>query len=227
MTLSGEIFHASLRGRKTLRQCLRMDALHARIRCSTFPMDPANSRRVRLISTARVLLASVLLTAFLSGIVPIASVSAGSMCQLECCAGRAPHASGSCMNGSCHATLLTAHAAGKSHHAKPDQSEKLCGLARKIEAKSFARLRVAPSPHTAPTQLLSAAFENPCQPDCSGCASGFTNSKRQRNSAALADANRPRPPTHTRLSDFRHRRIHLLKTQCRQGAPRGPPLSFS
>jgi hypothetical protein len=92
--------------------------------------------------------------------------------------------------------------------------------------KSFARLRVAASPHTSPIQL-AAAFENPCQPDCGGCACGFTNSKRQRNTAALASANRLRPPTDNHLSDFRHRRTHLFKTQGRQGAPRGPPLSFS
>jgi len=227
MTSSGEIFHTSLRGRKTLRQCLRKDARHARIRSSTFPMDRTQSKRSGIISMARVVLASVLLTAFFSGIVPIASVSAGSMCHLECCAGRAPHASGSCMNGSCQATLIRSQAVAKSHHARADQSEKLCGLARKIEAKSFARLRVAASPHTSPTESLAAAFENPCQPDCGGFTSAFTNSKRPRNAAALAGANRPRPPTDTHLADFRHRRIHLLKTQCRPGAPRGPPLSFS
>jgi hypothetical protein len=157
----------------------------------------------------------------------MASVSAGSMCHLECCAGRAPHASGSCMNGSCHAALLTPKTAAQSPQAKPDQSEKLCGLARKIEAKSFARMRVHASRHTSSTQLLAAAFENPCQPDCNGCASGFTNSKRQRNSATIAGANRPRPPTDTRPSDFRYHCTRILKTQCRQGAPRGPPLSFS
>ena len=189
-------------------------------------MDRTQSKRSGTISMARVVLASVLLTAFFSGIVPIASVSAGSMCHLECCAGRAPHASGSCMNGSCQATLIRSQAVAKSRHARADQSEKLCGLARKIEAKSFARLRVAASPQTSPTQL-AVAFKNPCQPDCGGCTSAFTNSKRQRNSAALAGANRPRPPTDTHLSDFRHRRIHLLKTKCRQSAPRGPPLSCS
>jgi hypothetical protein len=190
-------------------------------------MDRSNARRIKLVSTARVLLAFVLLTAFLSAILPLASVSAGSMCHLECCAGRAPHASGSCMNGSCQATLLTAHAVAKSHQAKLDQSEKLCGLARKIEAKTFARMRVAKSSHSSPNQLLAAAFDPPCQPDCGGCTSGFTNSKRQRNSATIAGANRPRPPTDTHLSDFRYRRTSILKTQCRQGAPRGPPLLVS
>jgi hypothetical protein len=205
---------------------LRVDALHARIRYSTFPMDRVNSRRVRLMSMARVLLASVLLTAFLSGMVPLASVSAGSMCNLECCAGRAPHASGSCMNGSCQATL-TAHPAAKIHQAKPDQTEKFCGLARKIKAKNLARTRVKASRQTSPNQLLAAAFENPCQPDCGGCAAGFTNSKRQRNSAAIAGANRPRPPTDIHSSDFSSHRTRILKAQCRQGAPRGPPLSVS
>ena len=225
MTLSGGIFQPGWRRCKTLRQYLHLDALHARIRSSTFPMDRANSRRVRLVSMARILLASALLAAFLSGIVPIASVSAGTVCTLECCVGRAPRASGSCMDGSCHATLLTAHAAAKRLQSKLDQSDMFCGLARNFETKRFARMRVDASSHRSPNQLLGAAFERPCQPECGGCISGFTN--RQRNSAAIASANRPRPPTDAYLSGFRHRRTRILKTQCRQGAPRGPPVSFS
>jgi hypothetical protein len=225
MTLSRGIFHPGLRRRKTSRQYLRTNAPHARIRSPTFPMDRSKLRQLGIISTARVLLASVLLTAFLSAIVPWGSVSAGSMCTLECCAGRAPHASGSCMDGSCHATLLTAQAAAKNH--QPDQIESFCGLTRKIETKSFVRMRVDVGAHSSPNQFLAAAFKPPCQADCGGCTSGFTNSNRQRNSGAFAGANRPRPPTDAHLFDFRYQRTRILTTNCRPGAPRGPPVSFS
>lgn len=186
-------------------------------------MDRSHSKRLRIISTARVLLASVLLAVFVAGIVPLASVAAGSACQLECCAGRAPHPSGSCMNGSCQAVLSTPGA--HNHHAKPDQAEKLCG--RPKTSTSFTPRRIDPSPHHSPDQVATAAFEKPCQPDCGGCATGFANSNRQRNSAAIADANRPRPPTAIRLSLFSHHGAQILAAQSRQGAPRGPPSSFS
>jgi hypothetical protein len=172
---------------------------------------------------ARVLLASVLLAAFVAGIVPPASVAAGSACQLECCAGRAPHPSGSCMNGSCQAVLSTAGA--HNHHARPDQAEKLCSWPK--TSKSFTPRRIDASPHHSPNQVATAAFEKPCQPDCGGCASGFTNSNRQRNSAAIADANRPRPPANMRLAGSGFRSTRILPARSRQGAPRGPPFSLS
>ena len=169
-------------------------------------------------------MAFVLLTAFLSGIVPIAVVSAGSLCALECCAGKAPHASGSCMKGACQVTLPTSRA--RRHHAATDQSEKFCGLPRESRLTSFALRRAETGLSSSSDHLSSSALESPCQPDCGGCASGFANSNRSRNSAAVAGDSRPRPPTNNYLSDFRNLRIQILEMQCRQGAPRGPPISF-
>jgi hypothetical protein len=166
----------------------------------------------------------VLLGAFLSGIVPLAAVTAGSLCTLECCAGRAPHASGSCMNGSCQVTLPTARK--HSHHAAPDRAEKFCGLPRKILLTSVLS-RVKSRVPISSDHLSSLALENPCQPDCGGCASGFANSNRSRNSAAVAADNRPRPPTNSRLFDFRYHRTRVFNAQCRQGSPRGPPSAGS
>jgi hypothetical protein len=204
---------------------LRADTRHARIRAPTFPMVRFHSRRLTITSTARILLASVLLAAFVAGIVPLASVSAGSTCQLECCAGRAPHRSGSCMDGSCQAVLSTARA--HNRHATLDQAEKFCGFPKTFKTTSVARTRVKPSSPKSPIQIAAAAFEKPCQPDCGGCASGSTNSNRQRNSVAIADADRPRPPTDIRLSLFGYHGAQMLTAQSRQGAPRGPPSSVS
>ncbi|PYS23280.1 MAG: hypothetical protein DMF72_09985 [Acidobacteria bacterium] len=58
-----------------------------------------------------------------------ASVSAGNICTLACCAGRATHAAGSCMNGTCH-TFLTGRSKTPTIHVPlpVHESEKLCGL---------------------------------------------------------------------------------------------------
>ncbi len=169
-------------------------------------------------------MAFVLLSAFLSGIIPLAAVTAGSLCTLECCVGRAPHASGSCMNGSCQVTLPGARK--HSHHAAPDRAEKLCGLPRAIHLTSFLSGAESRLPGSS-DHLSSLALAKPCQPDCGGCASGFANSNRTRNSASGAAENRPRPPTNSRLSDFRYHWTRVLNAQCRQGSPRGPPSADS
>ena len=187
-------------------------------------MDRSQSSRFRINSAARALMAVVLLSAFLSGIVPLAAVTAGSLCALECCVGRAPHASGSCMNGSCQVTLPSARK--HSHHTAPDRAEKLCGLPRAIHLTSVPSRAKSRLPNSS-NHLSSLALENPCQPDCGGCASGFANSNRTRNSASGAAENRPRPPTNSRLSDFRYHWTRVLNAQCRQGSPRGPPSADS
>jgi hypothetical protein len=194
-------------------------------------MVRSHSKRFTIISTARVVLAAVLLAAFVGGIVPLASVTAGSACQLKCCAGRAPHRSGSCMEGSCQAVLSTARAL--NHHPKLDRAEKFCGLAktfqptRTFKSTSLARMRVKTSSDKSPDQIAANAFEKQCQSDCGGCVSGSTNSNRQRNSAAIADANRPRAPAAIRLSPFDSQGAQVLAARSRQGAPRGPPSSVS
>jgi hypothetical protein len=193
-------------------------------------MDRRPSKRFKPVNTAKVALAVALLFAFLSSIAPLASVSAGSACQLECCAGRAPHAAGSCMEGLCQAAIPRHGKAAKTRPAKRVQTEPLCGLAHKVVLKRFAQMRSgsAQSPiRSGQTNASAAAFVKPCQPDCGGGAAGFRNSNRQRHSAVIADAERPRGPTALHLSDFARHRIQILEALCRQSSPRGPPLSFS
>ena len=169
-------------------------------------------------------MAFVLLAAFLSGIVPLSAATSGSLCNLECCAGKVPHASGSCMKGACQVTLPTSRV--RRHHAHQDQVDKFCGLPRKIHLSSFTTGPATARPSGSSDHLSSMALESPCQLGCGGCTSGFANSNRSRNSASVVGDSRPRPPTHNRLSDFRYHRIRILETQCRQGVPRGPPTSF-
>jgi hypothetical protein len=185
-------------------------------------MERSQSSRFKRNYAAKALMAFVLLAAFLSGVVPLAAVTAGSLCALECCAGKAPHASGSCMKGACQVTLPTSRARG--HHAAPDKTEKFCGLSRKIRLTNFALRRAEARLSSSSDHVSPSALEAPCHADC-GC-SGFANSNRSRNSAADASDSRPRLATNNYLGNFRNRRIRILQTQCRQGAPRGPPISF-
>lgn len=193
-------------------------------------MNRRPSRRFKIISTAKLMLVVMLLVGFLSSIVPLASVSAGSMCRLECCAGRAPHAAGSCMDGACEAHFLTHSKAAKNHQAKRDQGDRLCGPVHAVVAKNLARMRTNRAPRafgSNQTRASAAAFVKPCQPDCGPCASGFTNSNRQKNSAAIAEAVRPQRPTGIHFSNPRYHHSDNLDVLCRQCAPRGPPLSLS
>ena len=193
-------------------------------------MDRRPSRRFKTVNTAKLALAVTLLIAFLSSIVPLASVSAGSMCVLKCCTGRTPHAAGSCMEGSCPTSILRHGKAAKNRQPKLIQAEPLCGHAHKVALKSFAQMRSGSDRsqiRSGRTTASAAAFVKPCQPDCGGGAAGFSNPNRHRNSAVIADVVRPRGPTAIHLSDFGKYRTQILEALCRQCAPRGPPRSFS
>lgn len=215
-----------------MRYALRINFSRDRIHPSeTLQMHRRPSRRLKIINTVKLVLAVMLLVGFLSSIAPLASVSAGSMCTLECCAGRAPHVAGSCMDGACQAPLLTHSKAARSHQAKLDHGDQLCGLNHAVVVKSLAQMRAKHAPPQVKTDEVTAAaaaaFVKPCQPDCGACASGFTNPNRQKNSAAIADAARPRRPTVSHLFNPGYLRTHVLDALCRQCPPRGPPLSFS
>jgi hypothetical protein len=204
-----------------------------------------NIKRLTPGRITRTILATLLLTTLLWNIVPVATIASGPMCTLACCAGRAPHAAGSCMTGSCHGVL--AH--NRKVHVHTEASSPtvlLCGLSRlpmsANRLPSRSRLAVLSdfgarahsdlsrdASKTFPDQasIATAVLTKPCQPDCGSCGTTFTNSNRQRNAAALAYANRPRPPSSVRLGTVHDTPPRKLNALCRRGAPRGPPLSLS
>jgi hypothetical protein len=193
---------------------------------------------------ARVLLGSTLLLSILSVNIPSAVIASGPMCNLACCAGRAPHAAGSCMNGSCHAFLGGHNQKLHLHHeTRVEPAEQLCGLSpltqnatRLVFRPRVTRKSSPPdSQHSHGTSktdpehgsLSSGAVTTPCQPECGSCASGFTNSNRQRDPAALAYADRPRPPSGAGRLSLDYPLTQKLSALRQRGAPRGPPASFS
>jgi hypothetical protein len=73
---------------------------------------------------ARALLAIMLLLTLVGGTIVLPAAASGPLCTLACCAGRAPHAAGSCMEGSCDPGVATPEPANNSaprlhhHHAQ-------------------------------------------------------------------------------------------------------------
>lgn len=185
---------------------------------------------------AREFFAILLLCSVVIVAVPFVTVSAGSICTLDCCAGRAPHAAGSCMSGACHAAItIKRHARGRRTASL--RSDVFCGLSFSPATISnrLAVKRTIRDPSSTKTsqkestqrEFSATSFGRPCPPDCSGWASGFTNLNQQRNSAAFTHAKRPGAPSGTRLrylhEDFTQARVGL----CRRCIPRGPPTFFS
>jgi hypothetical protein len=137
-------------------------------------------------------LALFVLAAILSVIAPFASVSARNLCTLTCCAGRAPHAVGSCMDGTCYVALRNRKKT-VIRNLHPERPERLCG------AKSVVAKRRATSPWSASTgasqssKAEAATLSKPCSPECASC-SGFASSNSLSKSAALSSFDRSRPP---------------------------------
>lgn len=211
---------------------LRLSVSHGRIHPSlrNLKMNRRPSRRFKIISTAKLMLAVMLLVGFLCSVAPLAPVSAGSMCRLECCAGRAPHAAGSCMDGACESPQRTRPKAAGNRQAKRAYREQFCGLSHAVVLKDLARIRANHALRQVGSDQTGAsatAFVKPCQPNCGPCASGFTNPNRQKNSAAIADTVRPRGPIAIHFSNSGYHLTQILKARCRQCGPRGPPVSFS
>jgi hypothetical protein len=194
---------------------------------------------------ARTVLAATLLFGILTSSFPVATIASGPTCNLACCAGRAPHAAGSCMTGSCPA-FHNAHIKKiHQHHAVVGkQTERLCGLSRMMmkatrtlvsEARTvdFGLTRQTESSQdnsrnaSHQRRVSTTALGKPCHPDCGSCASGFSSSNRQRQTAALGNANLPRPPTVRELHTPYYVSARTLNPLSRQGAPRGPPSLFS
>jgi len=181
-------------------------------------------------SIARSFLAAVLSLAFLGGSFQLAQSASGSLCTLTCCAGRAPHAAGSCMNGSCRAALKI----GQHGHAHVynETSDQFCGVERAAARKrSLLRVNVSSdqnaqgqsnqtSPHPATTV---AGVTKPCDPTCGGGIFISSTQNRPRQSTAAAFADKARPPTHSQIIAAPFTFAKAINGFSRGGGPRGPP----
>jgi hypothetical protein len=173
----------------------------------------------RAIFYARLTLAVVLLAAFVSTVVPLGSVWASNVCNLECCAGRATHTAGSCMNGTCHAAIkLQRKITGRTYRFT--QGDELCGL-KPLAAP--LRVTAPPAPQTSrDTQESASKIAASCDADCGGCVAGSFSSKGK----ATLGGNRNSAPEATRWLIYPHH-TSSLDVLNRDYSPRGPPIRFS
>lgn len=185
-------------------------------------------------TVARILVTALLLAAFLASVLPLTTLASGPMCNLACCAGRAPHAAGSCMSGSCYAVLST-RSKTHSHRRIIQPAERLCGLSvtKSLIKRStvIAAKEAAQRSHDrerSEASLVATSLGKPCESDCGTCSvSSFSSRNRERSVAALAHADKPRPPSSVGRfganSSPRPQRAGLYN----RSIPRGPPSSFS
>ena len=190
------------------------------------PFRPAHmftdSRGARVKRFAQAALGTALLASLLAGILPLETLASGQMCALACCAGRAPHASGSCMDGSCHAAIKVSKQKQRSIETPREQ---FCGFAA-LKRQHTSKRAVNTPPLKSETEskephLSSATITEPCAPDCGTCGSRSTASD-YRNHAVAAERQRPATAHHPELTntDFAFLSLTALVRQC---APRAPP----
>lgn len=214
-----------------------------------------NSTRIELAILPRIVLAVVLVIALLSGIAPFKSAAARNLCTMACCAGLAPHAS-----GSCHMEMAGPGKLSDAIAPEPEP-ETLCGLpeaerggagpiatrvkpvlkldAVTVDASDHCQVNSqtedigAPSgdssgPSDESDQTATSVAANSFAKPCPpGCGSGSPVSRTRRSSdaAALAQDLRPRS---TYLKKYFYQRLDVLNLSARleQLHPRGPPVSF-
>jgi hypothetical protein len=195
----------------------------------------------KVMRVARVILGAAILLSILWANIPTAALASGPMCHLACCAGRAPHAAGSCMNGSCHAVLKDRSTTSRIHLQLPaHESEQLCGLPLRATRNSanslrgFTALSLASSHEQSPgsrgpgvASVSTATLAKPCQSDCGAGTLSSSNQSRPRDTGAISYADRPRPPSNARPEHSSFSRAQALDAQCRRSRPRGPPISSS
>lgn len=190
-------------------------------------------------AVARMIVAAVLALALLSGIAPLSTASSAHMCIMSCCVGKPPHEA-----GSCGMSLSNAEHAEAAHSCETvETAEALSEHAGMMDMHGMQPETVATADHcdtdehSAPPHRSSTdhsqqssglafhALQQPCPPDCRAGACGFSAFRRSRDSAALAHAVKPRPPTSVRDSRGTHHPVFIASAWRRPILPRGPPLS--
>jgi len=170
----------------------------------------------------RLTLAVFLLAGLASTAAPLITNASGTVCTLSCCAGRAPHAAGSCMSGACHAFLHRSQSTRSHVHLQP--AEHYCGLDRFDKAAQTATSRIRTTPGHE-TIRLRGAFTSPCEADCRTCGATFGNFYHGRNFAIAAY--RPEALTGQRQLDLNAGPVLTCSAHSKGCAPRGPPKHFT
>lgn len=209
----------------------------------------------QLAVVARLIVAAALVLALLSGIAPFnaTSSSAAQLCTMSCCVGKPTHPSGSCgmsfsgtaqlphgVDASCSGMDMSlGHDDGMMQmpdDATPPRDKDIASSDHSnIPAYHAAQTSSwqlssseASSSQTSPLQFASAGSQiltAPCSPECGAGISSFTQVRPSREQAALADADKPRPPPIVSLKDRFRTLLSFSTERRRQCAPRAPPFA--
>jgi hypothetical protein len=183
---------------------------------------------------ARAGVALLLTFALLQGGKFFASPLTPRFCTMSCCVGKLPHKAGSChakVSEAARETGATGESCGTHGHAATDAHEH----AADAHAESHAPPQQAhghadsEETQTSPAQTPPApaaldALSKPCPPDCSCGASNSAGQTRQRDSAAVSHARRPRPPSDALRFNFTSDLISPSSALLPQSGPRAPPV---
>jgi hypothetical protein len=175
---------------------------------------------------ARVVLATLLLASVVESVAPVETFATGSTCTLACCAGRAPHAAGSCMDGSCHAAIK--RHAHQTHRSELQIPERLCSLTPRAMrrnlslAQTTSRKSIDAGPQ--PAQLSNGTFTKPCLADC-GTASGSV-AQDYRNHALVTRRYQARPGLMNERAGDEFSCLMDRVALLGQHPPRAPPIPF-
>jgi hypothetical protein len=201
------------------------------------------STRPARISFARTILATMLALVLLSGIAPLNALSRSHQCRMACCAGKSPHAEGSCSvafvtetqeepsdeQAEEQAEEQVEEQAAHSHHAHQHAAS---ATSEKIASSGGDAAQHHPAQHSSSGKKSSRtlnvaaaqAMTPPCSPECAAAtAPASTQLPRPRDAAAMSVAGNPRPPT---LSIFKKEFSTVLPPSAerrRQLHPRAPP----
>jgi hypothetical protein len=174
-------------------------------------------RCLRVVFYARLTLAVVLLAAFVCTTIPLAS--AGNVCNLGCCAGRATHTAGSCMKGTCHAAIKLQKKVAR-RTVRFTRGDELCGLKPLV---AHLRVTAPPAPQTSrDTQDAVSKIAPTCDADCGSCVAGSFFSKGKAILAAAVD-----PASEVTRWFIHSHHASGLDVLSRDYSPRGPPITVS
>jgi hypothetical protein len=192
----------------------------------------------------RVVVAAILILVMLGGIAPFSTLSATALCTMDCCVGLAPHAAGSChMNMSAGTPGPEAKKSCETTESSDEITGGVMGMvgshssfqAVTIDASEHCDKKSAPegarvpSTEKTPVQpsLSAQSVAKPCPPECGTGVVSFAQLQRARDTAALAHAMRPRPPTIAGQRAQIEANFLTATALHNRIRPRGPPSSFS
>ena len=215
-------------------------------------MPLVSTAHSKLAFPRRTIVAVVLVLALLSGIVPFGSASAGHLCTMECCAGLAPHAAGSChmsMSSNGKSEDLDKHCGlPQADKGAIDGSDVDAGVMGMTGSNHFSLdlddVTVDASDHcvsdsqskdlnsssyndsSESDSIATQFFSKPCPAEC-GTGAVSSGMRRSRDSVAVVYHARSGPPAPGRKYQHLNGNFLIASNYCRQLRPRGPPLSFT